>query len=64
MFLNKMLGNQAETRLWALEIAPKGFRCDDKPIQARKQRLDLTKQQQKPNENTLQYLVSILVVLF
>ena len=57
MPLNKMLGNQAETRLWALEMTPKGFRYDDKPIQARKQRLHLTKQQQKPNENTLQYLV-------
>ena len=62
--LNKMLGNQAETRLWALEMAPEGFRCDDKPIQARKQRLHLTKQQQRPNGNTLQYLVSTLVVLF
>ena len=43
MPLNEMLGNQIETRLWALEMAPKGFRCDDKPIQARKQRLHLTK---------------------
>ena len=43
MSLNKMLRNQAKTRLWALEMAPKGFRCDDKPIQARKQRLHLTK---------------------
>ena len=36
MHLNKMLGNQTETRLWALEITPKSFRCDDKPTQARK----------------------------
>ena len=45
-----MSRNQAETRLWALEMTPKGFQCDDKPIQAGKQRLHLTKQQQKPNE--------------
>ena len=36
MPLNKMLENQAKTQLWALEMAPKDFRCDDKPIQARK----------------------------
>ena len=36
MSLNKMLRNQAKTRLWALEMAPKGFWCDDEPIQARK----------------------------
>jgi len=36
MPLNKMLGNQAETRLWAIELVPKGFQCDDKPIQAKK----------------------------
>ena len=35
MPLNKMLGSQAETRLWALKMVPKGFWCDDKPIQAR-----------------------------
>ena len=35
MPLNKMLGSQVETRLWALEMVPKGFRCDDKPIQTR-----------------------------
>ena len=62
MPLNKMSGNQAETRLWALEMALKGFQCDDKPIQARKQRLHLTKQQQKPNEKYFTIL-SILVVL-
>ena len=43
MPLNKMSGNQAETRLWALEMAPKGFRCDDKPIQARKTKSALNK---------------------
>ena len=43
MPLNKMLGNQAETRLWALEMAPKGFRCDDKPIQAKKTKVALNK---------------------
>ena len=50
MPLNKMLGNQTKTQLWALEMTPKGFRCDDKPAQTRKQRLHSTKQQQKPNE--------------
>ena len=64
MPLNKILRSQAETRLWALEMVPKGFWCDDKPIQAKKQRLHLTKQQQKSNENTLQYLINTLVVLF
>ena len=53
MSLNRMLGSQAETRLWPLKMVPKGFWCDDKSIQARKQKLHLTKQQQKPNENTL-----------
>ena len=53
MSLNEMLGNQTETQLWALELTPIGFWCDDKSIQARKQKLHLTKQQQKPNENTL-----------
>ena len=43
MPLNKMSGNQAETRLWALEMAPKGFRCDDEPIQARKIKATLNK---------------------
>ena len=38
-----MLGNQAKTRLWALEMAPKGFQCDDKPIQARKTKAALNK---------------------
>ena len=43
MPLNKMLGSQAETRLWALEMVPKGFRYDDKPIQVRnKAALDKT----------------------
>ena len=27
MFLNRIWGSQAETRQWALEIKPKGFRC-------------------------------------
>ena len=34
--LNEMLGNQTETQLWTLEMTPIGFRCDDKPIQARR----------------------------
>ena len=34
--LNEMLGSQTETQLWALEMTPIGFRCDDKPIQARR----------------------------
>ena len=32
MPLNKILGSQAETQLWALEMMLKGFWCDDKPI--------------------------------
>ena len=50
MPLSKMLGNQAETQLWALEMVPKGFWCDDKAYSSKKQRLHMTKQQQKPNE--------------
>ena len=51
MPLNEMLGNQTKTQLWALEMTLIGFRCDYKPIQARKKkRLHLTKQQQRPNE--------------
>ena len=63
MPLNKMLGNQTKTRLWALEMTLKGFWCDDKPTQARKQRLHSTKQQQKPNEKYFMIL-STLMVLF
>ena len=47
MPLSKMLGSQAETRLWALEMVPKSFRRDDKAYPSKKQRLYLTKQQQK-----------------
>ena len=47
---SKMLGSQAKTRLWALEMVPKGFQCDDKAYLSKKQRLHMTKQQQKPNE--------------
>ena len=43
MPLNEMSGNQAETLLWALEMAPKGFRCDDKPIQVKKTKAALNK---------------------
>ena len=50
MPLNEMLGNETETQLWALEMTPIGFQCDDKPIQAKKKGLHLTKQQQRPNE--------------
>ena len=32
-----MLGNQTETQLWALEMTHIGFRCDDKPIQKKKE---------------------------
>ena len=35
MLLNKILRSQVETQLWALKMASKGFRCDDKPIQVR-----------------------------
>ena len=38
MPLNEMLGNQTETRLWALKMTPIGFQCDDKPIQARRKK--------------------------
>ena len=34
--LNEMLGNQTETQLWALEMTPIDFRCDNKSIQARR----------------------------
>ena len=27
LFLNRIWGNQAKTRRWALEIKPKGYRC-------------------------------------
>ena len=40
MPLNEMLGSQAETRLWAPEMVPKGFRCDDKFKQETKAALD------------------------
>ena len=50
MPLSKMLRNQAETRQWAIEMVTKGFRCDDKAYPSKKQRLHMTKQQQKPNE--------------
>ena len=43
MPLNEVLGNQTETQLWALEMTPIGFRCDDKPIQARKEMIALDK---------------------
>ena len=52
MPLNKIWGSQAETQRWALEMKPIGFRCGDKPIQARNKGCTLTKQQQKPNKNT------------
>ena len=50
MPLSKMLESQAETRLWALEMVPKGFRCDDKAYPSKIQKLHMTKQQQKSNE--------------
>ena len=43
MHLNKMLENQTETWLWAIEITPKSFRCDDKPTQARKTKATFNK---------------------
>ena len=43
MHLNKMLGNQTEIQLWALEITPKSFRCDDKPTKARKTKATFNK---------------------
>ena len=60
-----MLGNQTKTQLWALKMTPIGFRCDDKPIQARRNK-DYTKQNSNkgPIKNMLQYFISILVVLF
>ena len=50
MPLSKRLRNQAETRLWAIEMVTKGVWCDDKVYPSKKQRLHMTKQQQKPNE--------------
>ena len=65
MPLNEMLGNQIETQLWALEMTPIGFRCDDKPIKQEETRTALNKNSNKgPIKNTLQYLIGILVVLF
>ena len=43
MPLNEMLGNQIETQLQALEMTPKGYWCDNKPIQARKTKVALNK---------------------
>ena len=43
MPLNEMLGNQTENQLWALEMTPIGFQCDDKPTQARKKKTTLNK---------------------
>ena len=37
MFPNNICSSQAETRQWALEIKPKGFRCRVSP---RKQEID------------------------
>ena len=31
MFPNRIWGSQAETRRWALEMKPKGFRCHVSP---------------------------------
>ena len=50
MPLSKMLGSQVETRLQNFDMVPKGFRCDNKTYPNMKQRLQLTKQQQKLNE--------------
>ena len=52
MPLSNMLGSQAKTQLSALEMVPEGLRCDDKAYPSKKQRLHMTKQQQKPNEKT------------
>ena len=43
MPLNEMLENQTENQLWALEMTPIGFQCDDKPTQARKKKTTLNK---------------------
>ena len=43
MPLKEMLGNQTKAQLWALKMRPIGFRCDNKPIQARKKGLHLIK---------------------
>ena len=32
MFPNKIWGSQAETRQWAIEIKPKGYRCRVSPL--------------------------------
>ena len=64
MPLNKIWGSQAKTQRWALEMMPKDFWCCDKPIQAKNEDCTLTKQQQKSNRKTLQYLINTLVALF
>ena len=64
MPLNEMLGTQAETRLWALKMVPKGFRCDVKPIQQETKATLNKNSNRSPMKNTLQYFVSALVVLF
>ena len=56
MPLNKILGSQAETQLWALEMMPKGFRCDDKPIQVRRKRTALNKTAQRLNKKHITIL--------
>ena len=63
MPLSKMLGSQAETRLWALEMVPKGFRCDDKVYPSQKTKVAHDNNNKNPMKNTLQYLISTLVVL-
>ena len=55
--LNEMLGNQTETQLWVLEMTPIGFKCDDKPIQARRNKnCTQQKQQQRPNKKYITIL--------
>ena len=47
MFLNRILGSQAETRRWALEIKPKGYRCG---VSMPKQEIEAAPQQEDNNK--------------
>ena len=55
MPLNKILGTQSETQLWALEMVPQNFRCDDKPIQESNKGCTCQNNNRSMVKNILQY---------
>ena len=55
MPLNKILGIQSETQLWALEMVPQNFRCDDKPIQESNKGFTCQNNNRSIVKNILQY---------